>query len=116
MQPIFGLVASLLAWSAIAVTDSTISPRFNNDTEYKIGFTPLKTEWTETVGTNPWPEYPRPRLQRPDWKNLNGLWRYRNTTNGSDILPPFGQKLEKPVLVPFCLESALSGEPAQYSD
>ncbi|KAI4613533.1 uncharacterized protein J4E87_009834 [Alternaria ethzedia] len=32
-----------------------------------------------------------------------------NTTNGSDASPPFGQTLENPVLVPFCLESALSG-------
>jgi hypothetical protein len=115
MQLSHGIVASFLALSAVALTDSKISPRQSNGTEYKVGYTPLKTDWADTVGTNPWPEYPRPRLQRPDWKNLNGVWGYRNTTNGSDASPPFGQRLESPVLVPFCLESALSGQSAQAS-
>jgi hypothetical protein len=68
---------------------------------------PLDTPWTEKVGTDPWPEYPRPQLQRSEWKNLNGVWQYRNATEGE--APPFGVDLESPVLVPFCLESALSG-------
>lgn len=70
----------------------------------------MKTNWTDKVGTSPWPEYPRPRLQRSDWKNLNGVWRYRDAKNASQDVPPFGERLEQPVLVPFCLESALSGE------
>ncbi|CAE7180150.1 hypothetical protein PTNB73_03703 [Pyrenophora teres f. teres] len=106
MRLSIGVISSFLALTAFA---SKILPRQSNNTDYKVGFTPLKTEWTDTVGTNPWPEYPRPRLQRPDWKNLNGVWRYSNTTNGSDASPPFGQQLQSPVLVPFCLESALSG-------
>jgi hypothetical protein len=56
-------------------------------------------------------EYPRPQMERSDWLNLNGVWRYRNvtgTTREPDT-PPFGAELENPVLVPFCLESALSG-------
>ncbi|KAB2103771.1 hypothetical protein AG0111_0g7956 [Alternaria gaisen] len=109
MQLSFGIVASFLALASTAHTDKKIYSRQSNGTEYKVGYTPLKTDWTDTVGTNPWPEYPRPRLQRPDWRNLNGVWGYRNTTNGSDASPPFGQTLENPVLVPFCLESALSG-------
>ncbi|KAL1792442.1 hypothetical protein ACET3X_008949 [Alternaria dauci] len=109
MQISFGITASFLVLAATGLTDRALYPRQSNDTEYKVGYTPLKTNWTDTVGTSPWPEYPRPRLQRPDWKNLNGVWSYRNTTNGSDTSPPFGQRLENPVLVPFCLESALSG-------
>ncbi|KAF2832406.1 glycoside hydrolase [Ophiobolus disseminans] len=106
MRLAFGLGAVWLASLTIA---ATVIPSQNNDTDYKIGPTPLDTPWTDTVGTNPWPEYPRPRLQRSNWKNLNGVWRYRNGTEGDIKSPPFGQRLEKPVLVPFCLESALSG-------
>jgi hypothetical protein len=109
MRVSLGIIAGFLAVTTFAASDSTILSHQRNDTDYKVGYTPLRTEWTDTVGTNPWPEYPRPRLQRSDWKNLNGVWRYRNTTNGTSQSPPIGETLEKPVLVPFCLESALSG-------
>ncbi|KAL6707305.1 hypothetical protein ACN47E_004293 [Coniothyrium glycines] len=100
----------LLAPATVLAIGSIIDSRQAlSDTDYKVGETPLKTRWTDTVGTNPWPEYPRPLLQRPNWHNLNGVWRYQNATNGSLEAPPFGQRLENPVLVPFCLESALSG-------
>lgn len=66
----------------------------------------LLTRWSEDVNpSNPWPEYPRPQMQRDNWQNLNGLWEYA-------ILP---KDLEQPVaftgqiLVPFPIESALSG-------
>ncbi|KAF1848851.1 glycoside hydrolase family 2 protein [Cucurbitaria berberidis CBS 394.84] len=107
MRLSLGIAASLLALTA---SGATLDHRqSSNDTDYKVGFTPLKTQWTDTVGTNPWPEFPRPRLQRSAWKNLNGVWRYRNTDNTALSNPPFGQRLESPVLVPSCLESALSG-------
>ena len=102
----FGVTAAWLASSTLA---ATVAPRQNNETDYKIGNITLDTPWTSKVGTNPWPEYPRPRLQRSKWKNLNGVWRYRNAAAGDLSSPPFGQTLEDPVLVPFCLESALSG-------
>jgi hypothetical protein len=103
---LIGLVAALLTSSTSA---ASIAPRQSNETDYKIGNITLDTPWTDKVGTNPWPEYPRPRLQRSQWKNLNGVWRYRNASDGELRSPPFGQRLEAPVLVPFCLESALSG-------
>jgi hypothetical protein len=108
MRVSLGAITSFLAFATFAASDSAILSRQSNDTDYKVGYTPLKTEWTDTVGTNPWPEYPRPRLQRSDWKNLNGVWRYRNTTSGTSA--PVGETLENSVLVPFCLESALSGK------
>lgn len=98
-----------VACIASATLAATITPRQTNDTDYVIGKVTLDTKWTSTVGTNPWPEHPRPRLQRTNWKNLNGVWRYRNAAKGDLDDPPFGERLEKPVLVPFCLESALSG-------
>lgn len=72
---------------------------------------PLDTPWTDKVGTNPYPEYPRPQLQRSDWQNLNGVWRYENASSLQAVnSPPFRQQLSESVLVPSCLESALSGK------
>jgi hypothetical protein len=106
MRLLSAFAAACLASGAFA---AITAPRQNNATDYKIGKITLDTPWTDKVGTSPWPEYPRPRLQRSRWKNLNGVWRYRNAAEGDLDSPPFGQKLEDPVLVPFCLESALSG-------
>lgn len=79
-------------------------------TPYALQTPPLTTDWTEEVGTNPWPEYPRPQMQRSLWKNLNGVWEYRNAGGpGAVDTPPFGQSLDTEVLVPSCLESGLSG-------
>ncbi|HEX7339650.1 MAG TPA: hypothetical protein VF271_06910 [Rhodanobacteraceae bacterium] len=74
---------------------------------------PLATPWTAEVSPqNALPEYPRPQLARPSlkhprWMNLNGLWQYEPTNGWSR--PPFGQKLSGRVLVPFPIESVLSG-------
>lgn len=71
---------------------------------------PLTTPWTDKVGTDPWPEYPRPQLQRSQWHNLNGVWQYRNASSLDAVQnPPFGEDLEQDVLIPSCLESGLSG-------
>ena len=67
---------------------------------------PLMTRWAAQVSpTNALPEYPRPQLVRPDWLNLNGLWDYAITPS-SMVKPP---AFEGRILVPFPVESALSG-------
>jgi len=69
---------------------------------------PLLTPWTESVSTTlPLPEYPRPQLERADWLNLNGRWQYQSAARGQP--PPFGHRLAETVLVPFPVESPLSG-------
>ncbi|SEK80760.1 Glycosyl hydrolases family 2, TIM barrel domain [Stigmatella aurantiaca] len=69
---------------------------------------PLSTPWTAQVSpTNALPEYPRPQLVRTDWQNLNGEWQFANASAGQ--APPFNQTLPESVLVPFPIESALSG-------
>jgi len=74
---------------------------------------PLATPWTAEVSPdNALPEYPRPQLARPSlehpqWLNLNGLWEFSATT--SDAKPVFGQALKDKVLVPYPIESVLSG-------
>ena len=66
----------------------------------------IKTRWAEQVSPeNALPEYPRPMMVRPEWKNLNGLWQYAITAKGEKA----PQQYEGDILVPFCIESALSG-------
>jgi hypothetical protein len=66
----------------------------------------LMTRWAKEVSAeNPWPEYPRPQLQRERWVNLNGLWKYSVTDRSALGAGDF----EGGLLVPFAIESALSG-------
>ncbi|HEY2081556.1 MAG TPA: beta-galactosidase, partial [Verrucomicrobiae bacterium] len=67
----------------------------------------LMTRWAAEVSpTNAHPEYPRPQLVRPDWLNLNGLWKYTIVPAGITVnLTNF----DGDILVPFPIESALSG-------
>jgi len=53
------------------------------------------------------PEYPRPQLTREKWLNLNGVWQYQPATGKTAALP--AGKLSGSILVPFPVESALSG-------
>jgi hypothetical protein len=69
---------------------------------------PLTTPWTNQVATtNPLPEYPRPQLTRPDWQSLNGIWQFAAASNINT--PPVGSTLGEEALVPYPIESALSG-------
>ncbi|MCT2589938.1 AbfB domain-containing protein [Streptomyces sp. N2-109] len=68
----------------------------------------LTTPWTAEVSPdNALPEYPRPQMTRQDWKNLNGTWQWQPAAEGEQ--PPFGQTLDREILVPYPEESALSG-------
>lgn len=101
----------LLASFALASNGRRQSNTQSNNTPYAVKIPPLTTPWTDNVGRNAWPEYPRPQLQRSEWLNLNGIWTYENAS-GLDAVnsPPHSQKLPNEVLVPSCLESGLSGE------
>lgn len=69
---------------------------------------PLATAWTAQVSPeNALPEYPRPQLARDEWLNLNGVWEFAPASG--EAAPPFGQTLPERILVPFPVESALSG-------
>ncbi len=69
---------------------------------------PLSTPWTAAVSpSNARPEYPRPQFVRSRWLNLNGVWQFQNAVEGE--APPVGQILKEAILVPFPIESALSG-------
>lgn len=67
---------------------------------------PLMTRWAdevspETVTDRP---YPRPQMKRSQWQTLNGLWQYAIVDRGRDV-----SAFEGDILVPFSVESALSG-------
>ena len=66
----------------------------------------LMTRWAKEVSPdNVHPEYPRPQMVRTDWLNLNGLWEY--AIRAKDAPPPVDY--DGKILVPFPIESALSG-------
>jgi hypothetical protein len=68
----------------------------------------ISTTWAARVdAAKPHPEYPRPQLSRNGWSNLNGLWDYAILPRESGELAP--QKWDGKILVPFAVESALSG-------
>ena len=65
----------------------------------------IRTPWAEQVNpAAPLPEYPRPLMQRDEWMNLNGLWDYAVLPVGATYQQADGQ-----ILVPFCIESSMSG-------
>jgi len=73
----------------------------------------LMTRWAKDVTPEKaHPEYPRPQLTRQQWLNLNGLWDYA-------IVPKTESKPDKfdgKILVPFPVESALSGVMRRVSE
>ena len=92
----FALALTLAAFTCEAASKSTWKPVGDR----------IKTEWAEQVDPeNVLPEYPRPQMVRNDWQNLNGLWDYAITAK--DAAQPVN--FEGEILVPFAVESALSG-------
>ncbi len=89
-----------LFWLSTAVawgSDPLVSP---------VPPVPLMTRWAAQVSpTNAHPEYPRPQLVREEWLNLNGLWDYAITPLATSSPTNY----EGQVLVPFPIESVLSG-------
>ncbi|MEU5089300.1 PA14 domain-containing protein [Streptomyces sp. NPDC021356] len=68
----------------------------------------LRTPWAGQAGPdNALPEYPRPQLTRSDWRNLNGSWQFAAAHAGEQ--PPVGKSLPERILVPYPVESQLSG-------
>lgn len=66
----------------------------------------IKTKWAEQINPkNVLPEYPRPQLERTDWVNLNGEWEYAIKPKGQAEPAAFDGN----ILVPFAVESSLSG-------
>jgi hypothetical protein len=81
-------------------------------TDWKISENPILTQWSGEVDPlKPWPQYPRPDMKREQWVNLNGLWDYAITAR--DVKP---EKWDGKILVPYPVESALSGVRRRISE
>ncbi|MCA8978199.1 MAG: beta-galactosidase [Planctomycetes bacterium] len=92
-----GILALPIAWSTApcAAQEHTQGPGHE-----------LSTRWSANVSPQmPWPEYPRPQLVRDEWTNLNGRWDYAVQQQDA----PMPTEWQGEILVPFCIESALSG-------
>ncbi|HKW30231.1 MAG TPA: LamG-like jellyroll fold domain-containing protein, partial [Verrucomicrobiae bacterium] len=75
---------------------------------------PLMTRWAALVDTNsPLPEYPRPQMVRTNWMNLNGIWQFQSGATNDPV--PAGQTLSSQILVPYPMESAISGVMQYYA-
>ena len=71
---------------------------------------PVMTVWGEQLTEdNAWQEYPRPSMKRKDWMNLNGVWRYFKRSTINYDYQRNVSAFSKAILVPFPVESALSG-------
>lgn len=92
------LIAVLCAFGSFCYGQTTVP--------WKIRPVKLKTRWAKDVRPdNVLPEYPRPQMVRSKWINLNGLWNYEITDKNSGR----PEKYNKTILVPYPIESALSG-------
>lgn len=77
------------------------------ETEWSPKGDKIKTEWADKLTPdNVWQSYPRPQLKRAEWMNLNGLWNYSVT--GHDVKKK-SVEYSGQILVPFAIESSLSG-------
>ena len=93
--------ALITAMLMIAITIET-------GADYKPGDGPLMTHWGKQIDPEKvLPEYPRPQMMRGEWLNLNGLWQF--SAGKPNEPPPIGKEFAQSILVPFPVESALSG-------
>ncbi len=106
MPALPGLLLLLLLLLLLALLASPAIPA--RQAEWKPATAPLMTRWAKEVAPERvLPEYPRPQLVRRDWLNLNGVWQFSPATANEPA--PTGRDLPERILVPFPVESALSG-------
>ncbi len=90
---------AVLTYLAVALTASAAA-------QWQAAGDRIKTVWAEQIDpANVLPEYPRPLMERAEWKNLNGLWNYSVVPVGKPVPDSFDGQ----ILVPFAIESSLSG-------
>jgi len=100
-------IASILMFFVLSV-----SCTHNNEINWKLADNPILTKWaTDVDPLKPWLQYPRPDMVRNKWINLNGLWDYAITPK--DMKP---EKWDGSILVPYPVESAISGVKKRVSE
>ena len=79
---------------------------FTAPSDWKPAGNAILTPWGEQLDpAEVWQEYPRPRMERKDWTNLNGMWNY--AVSAKDAGKP--SEWDGDILVPFAVEAPLSG-------
>ena len=90
----------------LAIALSVFSCKESEPTGWAPAKGPLATKWAADVAPGKtWTTYPRPQMERSNWTNLNGLWDYKIT----DTLAGIPETWDGKILVPYPIESALSG-------
>ena len=90
------LVSTLLSLAGVVAANAQWSAQGNK----------IKTQWAAQVSPNNIStEYPRPIMQRNRWQSLDGLWNYSIRQRGAANMGNADGK----ILVPFAVESSLSG-------
>ena len=73
--------------------------------EWQMKQARIMTPWAADIDPeNVLPEYPRPQMVRESWMNLNGIWDYALASRYNP-----NQIYDYKILVPFPMESAISG-------
>jgi uncharacterized membrane protein YphA (DoxX/SURF4 family) len=94
-------LAAIACWSSLGLIPSSAA-------DWQTAKGPLMTRWAKDVTpARVHPEYPRPQMVRDKWLNLNGVWQL--AFGKRDDTAPLAKDLPQRILVPFPVESALSG-------
>lgn len=102
------LACAAIIWLAAILAGPAVAAQPGGGSGWDPKTPPLTTPWTDDVSpSNAHEKYPRPQLKRQRWRNLNGVWQFAAAAQGES--PPFGQQLQGRILVPYPVESALSG-------
>ena len=118
------MLKAMRAWVLLAAWGMTAGISLAADWQPVPGH--IMTRWAKEVSPdNAWSEYPRPHMVRSEWQSLNGLWDYAIVGEGGEwkqpnvrnaAYDPLLKELPEPpaqwegrILVPFGVESALSG-------
>ena len=103
------LCATALAVAATAAARETAPDQTSaGKTEWAPAGSRILTGWGESLDpSDVLPEYPRPIMERESWLNLNGLWSYKVIDRGGAM--PQAGTADGNILVPFAIESSLSG-------
>lgn len=95
----------MISLKKLLLTAAVVAPALSLSA-YKPLDTHIHTPWADEVTPeNVWNVYPRPTMERTEWKNLNGLWDYA-IIPATDARP---DRYQGEILVPFAVESDLSG-------
>jgi hypothetical protein len=98
--------------SVLVILILSVSCTHNKEISWKLAENPILTKWaTDVDPLKPWLQYPRPDMVRNAWENLNGLWDYAITQKG--VKP---EKWDGSILVPYPVESAISGVRKKVSE